>query len=163
MPSFKDRKGNEWRVELDAPTIEEIRDDIGVDLISMERDPLLAFQFNPMDLIKCIWIICRDQAQEQGVDERTFKKSLPTNPPDELLNCVREAIISFFPSGRASHMRGVLSRFDRILEKLDKLGLAKMDQTIDSPEMAKIVSDQADAEISQMLAKFRTTGQNAGT
>lgn len=161
MPSFKDRKGNEWQVELDAPTIEEIKDDHGISLVNLDSDPLLKLRNEPMVLVACVSVICRDQQKERGMTPLDFAKALPS-PPDAMLDAVRDAVIGFFPSGRASHVREVLSKFDQMGNKTDEIAQAKMQQVMDDPKVMTALNRQADEVIGKAIERI-TTGQSAGT
>lgn len=156
---FKDRKNNEWRVELDAPTIEEIRQDHSVDLVGLERDPLGPLRNDPMKLVTVIAAICREQITEKNLSPVQFAKLLPS-PPDPMLDAVRDAVVSFFPSGRASHIREVLTKFDQMSIKTDELALLKTQQIMDDPRVMMELNAKADRLISQTI---ETMGQNAGT
>lgn len=142
MASFKDRKGNEWLVELDAPTIEEIRADHGVNLVSLETDPLLRLRNEPLVLVASVSAICRDQAKERNLSPNEFAKLMPS-PPDVMLEAVRDAVIGFFPSGRASHVREVLSKFDQMGAKIDAIYLEEIDLATNDPQTTKVISQKA--------------------
>lgn len=159
MAAFKDRKGNEWRVELDAPTIDEIRTDHAVNLVNLEHDPIGPLRNDPMKLVTVIACICRDQVTESGLSPIQFAKLLPS-PPDPMIDAVRDAVIGFFPSGRASHIREVLMKFDQMAEKTDELAQAKMQQVMDDPRVMTELNARADKVINQAI---ETMGQSAGT
>lgn len=161
MASFKDRKGNEWIIQLDAPTIEEIRDDHGISLVNLDSDPLLKLRNDPMVLVACVSVICRDQQKERGLTPLDFAKVLPS-PPDAMLDAVRDAVIGFFPSGRASHVREVLAKFDQMATKTDELAQAKMTQVMDNPKVMAALNHQADEVITKAIEKL-TTAPSAGT
>jgi len=159
MTSFKDRKGHAWRVELDAPTIEEIRQDHSVNLVGLDKDPLGPLRNDPMKLVTVIACICRDQITEAGLSPMQFAKLLPS-PPDTMLDALRDAVINFFPSGRASHIREVLRKFDQMSEKTDELAEVKMQQVMDDPRVMTELNSRADQVINRAI---ETMGQSAGT
>jgi hypothetical protein len=161
MASFKDRKGNEWQVQLDAPTIEEIRDDHGISLVSLDSDPLLKLRNDPMVLVACVSVICRDQQKERNLTPVEFARLLPS-PPDAMLDAVRDAVIGFFPSGRALHVREVLAKFDQMGAKTDEIAQAKMAQVMDDPKVMTAINRQADQVIAEAIQRM-TTDQKLGT
>jgi hypothetical protein len=161
MASFKDRKGNEWQVQLDAPMIEEIRDDHGISLVNLDSDPLLKLRNDPMVLVACVSVICRDQQKERGLTPMDFAKVLPS-PPDAMLDAVRDAVIGFFPSGRALHVREVLAKFDQMGAKTDEIAQAKMAQVMDDPKVMTAINRQADQVIAEAIQRM-TTDQKLGT
>lgn len=153
MASFKDRKGQDWQIILDAPTIEEIRSEHGVDLVGLDNDPLRHLRNDPMQLVTVVSVICREQQEERNLKPAQFGKLLPS-PPDTMLEAVRDAVIGFFPSGRASHVREVLSKYDQMAGKTDELAAAKMQQVMDDPAVMKQLNRKADQVISQQIEKM---------
>jgi hypothetical protein len=159
MPSFKDREGTEWRVDLDAPMIDEIRTAFGINLVSLDKDPLGPLRNDPMMLVTVVAALCREQIEAINLSPTQFAKRLP-RPPDPMLDAVRDAIIDFFPSGRASHIREVLSKLDHLAVKTDELASVKMQQVMDDPKVMAELNARADAAISQAI---ETMGRSAGT
>ena len=162
MAAFKDRKGHEWRVELDAPTIEEIRQDHSVNLVGLDKDPLGPLRNDPMMLVTVVSAICREQITEKGLSPVEFARVLPS-PPDAMLDAVRDAVIGFFPSGRASHVREVLQKFDLMSAKTDELAAVKMQQIMDDPKVMSSLNAKADQVINQAIEKMSQTAPEVGT
>lgn len=159
MAGFTDRKGNQWRVELDAPTISEIRDEHGVNLVAFDADPLGPLRNDPMKLVTVVAAICREQITEHGLSPVEFAKLLPS-PPDSMLEAVRDAVIGFFPSGQASHRLEVLAKFEQMANKTNELAAAKMQQVLEDPEVMKTLDEKANRVIKQAIQQM---GQSAGT
>lgn len=152
MASFKGRgeKPIEWRVELDAPTIEEIEEKHSINLVNLEADPLIKLRNDPMKLVAVIYLICQEQIEKQGLDSKQFARQLPS-PPDPMLDAVREAIIGFFPSGRASHVREVLTGYDEMGTKTDELMLAKMKKVLSDPETIERLRTMGEEECDRAI------------
>lgn len=150
MATFKDRTGRDWTVELDAPLIEEVISKHQINLASLEKDPLIQLRNDPMKLVAVIYVLCQDQIATANLEPMQFAKRLPS-PPDPMIDAVREAIIGFFPTGRASHVREVLTRFDEMNEKTDELSVAKMKELLADPSVAKRLEEKATREIAAAL------------
>lgn len=160
MASFKGKTGIEWRVELDAPTIEEIKQDHAVNLVALDKDPLGPLRGDPMVLVTVISAICREQIDAKSMSPVQFAKQLPS-PPDAMLDALRDAVIGFFPSGRASHVREVLEKFDQMANKTDEIATAKMQQMMNDPRVAEAMNSKADDLITEALTSLKAQG--AGT
>jgi hypothetical protein len=160
MATFKGRDGTEWRVELDAPTIEEIKADHSVNLVNLESDPLGPLRNDPMLLVTVISALCREQIDAKGLKPVQFAKQLPS-PPDPMLDALRDAVINFFPSGRASHIREVLAKFGQMNEKTDQITTAKMAQVINDPKVMAALDTKADEAIEKAIQSL--LAQNLGT
>lgn len=159
MAGFTDRKGNQWRVELDAPTISEIRDEHGVNLVDLDKDPLKPLRIDPMKLVTVIAAICREQIAEKSLSPTEFARLLPS-PPDSMLDAVRDAVIGFFPSGQASENQEVLAKFERMAKTVRRIQVAKMQQVMDDPEVMKTLDEKANRVIKQAIQQM---AQSAGT
>ena len=160
MPSFVDRKGDEWVVQLDAVIIEEIRDDHGISLVNLDNDPLLQLRNDPMTLVSCISVICREQQNERNLTPKEFAKLLPS-PPDTMLDAVKEAVIGFFPSGRAFHVREVLGKFDQMAATAERLAESRMVALMEDPRTAAAMNQKADEIVEQAFQSLKTS--HAGT
>jgi hypothetical protein len=159
MPSFKDRLGHEWVVMLDAPSIEEIRDEHGVNLVAIDKDPLLRLRDDPLVLVTVISVLCREQIAERKLSAVQFAKRLPS-PPDPMLEALREAVISFFPSGRASHVREVIAKYDEMALKLDQIAEEKIAAMMNDPQLMKLIDRKADQVMREAI---REMGREVGT
>lgn len=159
MASFKDRSGHAWQIDLDAPTVEAIRDEHSVNIVDLDKDPLGPLRNDPMKLVAVVSLLCRDEIAEKKLSPKQFAKLLPA-PPDPMLDAIRDALINFFPSGRASHIREVLLKFDQMGAKTDELAAVKMQQLMDDPKVDRVLNAKADRVISQAIEKM---GQEAGT
>lgn len=160
MASFKGKTGIEWRVELDAPSVEEIRTEHHVNLVNLDNDPLGPLRGDPMLLVTVISTLCREQIETKNLSPVQFAKQLPT-PPDAMLDALRDAVISFFPSGRASHIQEVLEKFGQMKEKTDQLTVAKMDQVLRDPKVMAALNVKVDDQIEKTIQSL--LGQNPGT
>lgn len=161
MASFKDRKGSDWQIQLDAPTVDEIRTDHGVNLVGLDADPLGKLRNDPEKLVTIISVICREQIAEKSLSPVQFAKLLPS-PPDPMYDAVRDAVIGFFHSGRASHILGVLTKFDQMAGKTDELAQAKMQQIMDDPKVMQRLRQKADRAIDQEITNILAMDQSAG-
>lgn len=144
MAKFIDKTGQEWSVDLDVLKIEEIQADHGVKLTDLERDPLLKFRTDPMALSAAILVICREQRERLGLSREDFVKRLPV-PPDTILDAMTSALIDFFPSGRASHVREVLSQMQEMASKADEIAASKLAIVVSDPQVIAKLKAKADA------------------
>lgn len=160
MPQFTDKKGQPWDVNLDPVIADEIKQDHGIEIVNLNQDPMLRLRSDPMVLMAVMLVICRDQMQSRSLTREQFLKLLPL-PPDPMLKAVEEAIVSFFPTGRASHVREVLTSYANMGSKTDELTTAKMQAILANPLTTKALSNRADQEIEKALQSL--TGTQPGT
>lgn len=120
-----------------------------------------------------IYLICQKQIEARSLTPDDFAELLP-QPPDSILEAIKEAIVNFYPSGRASHVREVLTKFDEIAEAADKLMLAKLTQMqptmlakmkvkSDDPKLMSMFDKAADDEWDEAMRKVFPTLSEPGT
>jgi hypothetical protein len=153
MASFKDKTGQEWTVSLDPVIADEIKQKHKIEIVNLQEDPLLKLRTDPLTAAAVLYLICQDQVKERSLSPEQFGKSLPF-PPDEWMTAIEESIVSFFPTGRASHVREVLASYANMGSKTDALTTAKIHSVINDPILAKKLSDKADIEIDRAMQKL---------
>ncbi len=153
MASFEDESGNEWRVRLDAISLDEIKDDHGIDLVDLEHDPLRRVINDGRILAAVMLVICRDERETKGITREQFVKAIP-QPPDVAIEALREALISFFPSGQNSQRREVLAKFDEMAVKTSEMANLKMKRVMDDPTLMKKLEAKADRTVDAEIEKL---------
>jgi len=153
MPQFTDKKNQTWQVEIDPVMAEEINQDHQIEIVNLERDPMLKLRSNPATLFAVMLVICRDQIAEKNLTREQFLKLLPM-PTDSILEAVQKAVVNFFPSGRHSHVQEVLTSYAEMGTKTDELATAKMRGVIQNPLVMKKINEAADREIGIAIEKM---------
>jgi hypothetical protein len=150
MATFKDKTGQDWSVNLDPVIADEIKQDHQIQIVNLETDPMLKLRTDPSILCAVMLVICRDQIAAQSLTREQFLKRLPF-PPDAMLAAIEESIVNFFPTGRASHVRDVLTSYGNMGGKTDELTTAKMRSLSEDPRLKKALSDKVDIAIAQAM------------
>lgn len=150
MATFKDKTGQEWTVSLDPVIADEIKQKHQIEIVNLEKDPMLSLRTDPMTAVAVLYLICQDQVKERNLTPEQFAKSLPF-PPDRWISAIEESIVSFFPTGRASHVREVLTSYGSMASKTDALITAKMQSVSSDPRVMRAMEDKADREISKAM------------
>jgi len=150
MATFKDKTGQTWSVSLDPIVIQEINQKHGVMLTDLEKDPMQKLRGDVFLLVSIIHLICQEQIQTAAITPDAFAKRLPF-PPDPMLVAVEEAIVDFFPTGRASHVREVLANYEKMSQKVDEMQRSKMQQLIENKQVETKINEEADRRITAAL------------
>jgi len=157
MASFKDRSGQEWNVSLDPVIAMDVKEKHAISLTDLKQDPMLPIRMDenyPEKLIAVLHMICEEQIKERNLTPEKFAKLLPF-PPDPMLTAIEESIVSFFPTGRASHVREVLASYANMGSKTDALTIAKIQMVADDPRTIKAMNERVDREIEKALSTMR--------
>jgi len=160
MPQFEDKKNQVWQVNLDPVIADEIKTDHGIEIVNLSKDPMLQLRTEPSVLCSVMLTICRDQITERGLTDSQFLKSIPF-PPDSMLTAIEESIVSFFPTGRHSHVQEVLTSYANMASKTDELTTVKMQTVLADPRTMQAISQKADHEIEKAMKAM--TDLPAGT
>lgn len=152
-PTFTDKKGRKWTLQLDPILIEEIEESHGVNLVDLNSDPMLAFRFDTRKLVSVVSIICNEQVKEAGVDEKDFRKSIPI-PPDPVFCAVQAAIVNFFQSGRSSHVREVLAEMEEMAKMNDRILLAELQKISQDPSLTTSLSSRLKKDLANYVEDF---------
>jgi len=151
--TFQDKKNRKWTLQLDPILIDDISKSHGVNLVDLKKDPLLSLRADPMKLVCVIAMICDEARQEQEIDERDFGRSMPF-PPDPMIEALQSAIVDFFPTGQASHVREVLAEMEKMAQTTDRLMLAEVRQVATSPLLATSLSLKARNELEKLVEEL---------
>lgn len=150
MASFMDKMGTAWAVNLDPVIADEIKQDHGIEIVNLNQDPMLKLRSDPMVLVSVMLVLCREERESRSLTREQFLKLLPF-PSDQMLTAVEEAIVSFFPTGRHSHVREVLASYENMGAKTDELTTVKMQAVLADPRTMTAISNRADQEIAKAL------------
>ena len=158
MASFKDTEGRKWTVQINVLACKRVRDELGVDLVNpnvMETVSEIAG-----DLIRSIdilYLICKDQAQERGLSDEDFGRSLAGEGVEQAIVALVESLADFSPNPKQGEL----------LRETWKIGytLARDKQT---EAIAKVMSEDLEAvmeaQYDEALANIsqKTPGNSSG-
>jgi hypothetical protein len=100
MPTFKDKKGQEWPVEVTGNTIKRVRTYLKVELLSIVEGKELLNRMisDPEFLVDLIYVVCKPEADARGVSDYEFGELLVGESIMHATNALMESLIGFFPS-----------------------------------------------------------------
>jgi len=162
MAEFKDSENRTWTIRLTAPLLAKIKESHAIELVNLESDPMLKLRNDPLTLVSVIYLLCQSQIEKIGTTPESFGESLPS-PPDAMIEAVEAAIINFYPSGKHSHVREVLTRFNEMGAKTDQIAVMKMSSIIADQRNFDRIGKRADQEIEAALEKIFGTDTAPGT
>lgn len=126
MPTFTDKAGRSWLVELtvaDLPRLRALGFELGQILSAPERMGDL-FLADPEKLVAAVWLLCEAQADTAGVTPEQFAAGFDGPGLERSVEALIGAAIDFFPRSRvATEMRG---RLTTALEQADRAIIEKM-------------------------------------
>lgn len=116
MAKWTDEQGDTWVVEFDFFAIDAVRSEMDLDLNEMlksEKGAQSLFTEISSDLVtltKVLWCICKEQAEEKGVDFRTFAKRMIGQSYMDAQLAWMEAVAFFFQRPVREKILGELNK-----------------------------------------------------
>ena len=101
MPTFQDKNGQSWLVEIHAPAMKKVRDLLKVDLWSLldgNFSGLTKLLNDPCTLVDVLYVLCKAQADAAGITDEQFGMALVGDSYGTACDCFQEAYSDFFPS-----------------------------------------------------------------
>ncbi len=106
MAKFKDAKGDAWAIELDAFILDDIRTQVGVDLVDLSTDGLADVTSDVVKLVKVLGVLCGDEREERSLTaDRAFGKRIKGDAIQRAIEAVVEAVEDFFPKNETFDIR----------------------------------------------------------
>lgn len=99
MRTFEDNAGREWQLSLNVATARRIRDALSFDLLEV-ADSVKRLSTDPILLCDVIYVLCREQADERGVSDEDFGRSMAGDAIAAATDALLEEYVDFCPSPR---------------------------------------------------------------
>lgn len=157
MAAFKDSSGRDWVVEIDVNQVKRLRSELGLDLLEVLGGENQVFQRladDPVLLVDCLWVICREQAEDRSLTDVQFGKSLVGDSIEFATRALMGAITDFFPQGRRDAMKAVAAK---VWETQD-LSQARALEMVKDPR----VNEAIQRMLSKAQLKFASDLDNLG-
>lgn len=152
MASFTDANGNEWTVQIDIPTVKELKKQ-DLDVLAMFEGEMQVFEKvigDPITLVDTLWIVCKEQT-DQG--ETAFAKALVGDALMRAAHALVEAVIDFFPDPKR---RQALKEMFRKIKETEAILLDNVER-----EMAALGPDEMAEAIRNALGEKSGESQDS--
>jgi hypothetical protein len=164
MATFRDKKNREWTLELDGPTVQEVRAETcgnvnckhrplsqqgcdGIDLADLTGKTFERLDQDMCLLVDVLWLLCRDQATAKGISDSDFGRSLGGDSISEAAKALVRACCDFLPPTK----RQYLERTDAKRVRMAELALQRGIQKIEDPETEARLLKNLDDKLEQRL------------
>lgn len=145
MAKFTDKCGREWVVSLDVRGFEDVRSGAGIDLQQVvdeltrfdgQGEQLGALMGDPVRLVKVLWVLCADQAQNKApaVAPEEFGRGFGGDALEDAADALLEELVSFTRRQPRAILRAGLAKVKREqAEALPKVLAAIEAATLSTP------------------------------
>lgn len=150
MATFKDSKGVEWTVRIDAPAIIAVRDECDPRFMhdTETENTFARLAGDPVLLCRVIFVLCGEQRAAKSISEPDFYASLAGDAIDSATEALLSAIVSFTPRRSRELLEVSAAKTDKIRQLATQKALAK----INDPQLEEKLLLRIDEEIDRLLA-----------
>jgi hypothetical protein len=124
MTAFKDLKGDEWQLDFDAFTFDDIRKDTGIDLAEQSGGGYMLIDSDSAALVRVLAAACKDQLTARGIDAREFARRMKREAIENGRAALWGALPDFFPPKQWSEIQSNLGQRRQQREVAQKLQIA---------------------------------------
>ncbi len=143
MKNFRDNKDREWTVSVNVTTVKRVKDLLDVDLMTLvaeDANPtehlLYRLYTDPVLLCDVVYVVCKPDADSQGVSDEDFGKAMAGDAIDRATAALLEEIVNFSPNPRdRSRLRRVLETTATMLDKAQDLLDRRLDTELESGKL----------------------------
>ncbi len=134
MQKFEDNKKRTWHININIDSIKRVRKSVDVDLLdSIESTLMERLIGDPVVLIDTIYVLCKEQADEQDVSDEDFGKAMAGDAIEDATTAFLAELSHFFPEPRRSLLLKAVEKLNHLMAVAVKAGIAELD----SPEMER--------------------------
>ena len=168
MPSFRTADGREYLVRLDAPKIRDVRADLSIDLGAVDFGPIAQkLASDPVLLVDVLWVLCRDQCTQAGIDAKHFGESLVGDAIDAASTALIMARADFSPARMRKLILQTMETSERIRAKTAEMAAARLgDPSIEARILAAAESQlmkEMEAALTRLESATNSLDSSAST
>jgi hypothetical protein len=147
VATFKDTKGREWTIAVNAFTAGDVKKRCGVDLFNLagvdgKFKPLTDLFGDVMMLVDVVFVLCQKQAEEASISDEEFGRSLAEDVILEARNALGNALVEGLPGkGRREVLRRLLELGKKAEDRLTERGLQAMEGTSFDENLDRMIDE----------------------
>ena len=154
--SFTDSRSRAWRLELNYALAKRLRDVTGLDFVNYhDGKALLAIHESDEKLVQVLWLLCQEQARDQGIDEEEFGRGLGGDGLEQAIAALEEALVNFSRPAKRQALVAIRDKAHELVKAQQQLAETK----IRSPKFQRAlekkihsVSEEIDRRIESSLS-----------
>jgi hypothetical protein len=147
---FTDAKGREWRIELTYGVLQQVKEDLGIDLLDVQSGGAKSqgLGFDLTAFINLLFVVCEDQAKEANLSDVDFGRSLGGSALKEAFDAFQAEYVDFFQFSPATQqiLTTSLGTAKEATEALTAMAL----EEISSPETKAAMQEKLESSRDSM-------------
>lgn len=158
--TFTDRKSQEWVIALDVGLCRDVKKVHGVDLANWIDGKAAARLYQDDALLVAVtWMLVAEQAEQRGVDEEAFARSLNGDVLAKALEAIEQAIMGFTRPDRRELVRQAIETMRAATAE----AIDKQRAKLASPETLRAISSAVDRAVTKAGRELDRSLSTAGT
>jgi hypothetical protein len=153
MATFKDNKGRDWEIAIDAPKIMALRADCDPKFLLNDDDQENTFsrlQADPVLLCRAIFVLCKKQRETREITEEEFYLDVIGDAIDAATDAMLQAIINFTPRRTRELLELSAAKANLIRQRATDMALDR----INDPQLVDTVVQRIGAEMDAKLQEL---------
>lgn len=126
MKSFKDNQDRTWEVAVNVSAVKRVLDLCQVDLRLPNPEVLERLGGDVILLVNVLYVLCKSQADRQGVSDEQFGEALAGDALEQATNAFAEAWADFFPQSRRSVLNAALAKGRDVDRRVAELAVTEI-------------------------------------
>ncbi len=132
MPTFSDKAGREWVLDLDVTALEQVESRTEVRLDQLLADGAAGLQTlfaQPRKLVRVLWVLIEERAAKVGLTPEQFGRSFDGDALERAADALLRAVADFTPSRRRPVLLAAIAKAQELEAKAVEIALAKIART----------------------------------
>lgn len=145
MHTFKDAKGDEWVIELDIAITRDIRKQLGVDLLTLDKDTIAKLTGEDSEsiekLVDVISLICTEQIKRKDMDARGFASRLNGDVLDDAWDALKEELVFISRRNRKEVVAKALEKTKEMEDRVTAKRLEWLESGMVEQKMDQLIQE----------------------
>jgi hypothetical protein len=153
---FTDAKGREWRIALTYGVMQQVKEDLGIDLLVVQNGVVQSQGLNDLKaFVNLLFVVCEDQAKEQSLSDVDFGRSLDGTSLKEAFAAFQAEYDDFFQFSPVTQeiLRTSLGIAKEATDQLTKAAI----EEISSPETKAAILQKLESSRDSMHGSIAST------
>lgn len=158
MATFKDAQGELWDINLDAPTIQDVRDEdsLALDLADPQARFVSELATDAVKLVNLIWFLCRTQAAARKISDREFAKRLVGDAIDNAAEALEQAYMGFSRRLTRKVHEAAIAEQRKVQDLAMERTLARIQDSTLKDRIVEAMEARQEDEITAALTRLRS-------
>lgn len=163
MQYFKDRNGRSWQIALNVYEMKRIRAALGIDLVNVIElgkdgtvrvDMIDRIANDPCLLVDILWVLCDDQAKEEGITDVDFGCALAGDAIEAATKAFLDELVDFFPGAKRLFLKKAVDLARKFGGEWNEV----LTKALEDPELEKRVRESMNSSTSSPESSASTPG-----